>query len=173
MDSREYRKAVDQFSDMVYRIALNQTRNVADADDITQSVFLKLYIRGPKHASYEYIKRWLIRVTVNECKSLWRAFWRKNVDLHGVNNEDILDSVSSNSSLDQINVSADYEDLYEALAKLTENCRIVVHLFYFEGYSTPEIAEILGIREPTVRTRLARARAQLKDMLKGAWIDEQ
>ena len=62
-----------------------------------------------------------------------------------------------------------HEALYAALGTLPEKCRIVVHLFYFEDMGTREIAEVLGIKEPTVRTRLVRARKLLKQSLKEAW----
>lgn len=66
-----------------------------------------------------------------------------------------------------------HEALYAALGDLPEKCRIVVHLFYFEDMGTRQIAEVLGIKEPTVRTRLVRARKLLKQSLKEAWEDEQ
>lgn len=172
MKSRAYREAVDQYGDMVYRIALNQTRSEADADDITQSVFVKLYVRGPSNASPEHLKRWLIRVTVNECKSLWRTFWHRNIKLSGVHGEDIAKSDVHESSCSEPDSLVDHDELYRALAQLPDKSRIVVHLFYFEGYSTSEIASILKIREATVRSRLSRARRQLKDLLKGIDSDE-
>ncbi|WP_304425719.1 RNA polymerase sigma factor [uncultured Adlercreutzia sp.] len=162
MDNREYRAAVDAFGDMVYRIALNQTRSAADADDVTQAVFLKLYEKPPKDAAGEHLKAWLIRVTVNECKSLWRTVWRQRVELREVEDAD-MPAFSE----------PDHEALYAALGALPEKCRIVVHLFYFEDYRTAEIAAILGIKEPTVRTRLARARKLLKEQLKEAWEDDE
>lgn len=94
MDNRQYRQIVDDYADMVYRIALNQTRRVPDAEDVVQAVFLKLYEKPPawlcdkaEHdsgramaaevergaARDEHLRAWLIRVTVNECKSLWRS----------------------------------------------------------------------------------------------------
>ena len=92
MDNRQYRQIVDDYADMVYRIALNQTRRVPDAEDVVQAVFLKLYEKPPtwlgnglecdggramaagterEPARDERLRAWLIRVTVNECKSLW------------------------------------------------------------------------------------------------------
>ena len=97
MDNRQYRQIVDGYADMVYRIALNQTRRVPDAEDVVQAVFLKLYEKPPAWlcdkaerdsgramaaevergaARDEHLRAWLIRVTVNECKSLWRSLWR-------------------------------------------------------------------------------------------------
>lgn len=162
MDDRDYRAAVDAYGDMVYRIALNQTRCTADAEDVTQSVFLKLYTRPPEDAGEpdERLKHWLIRVTVNECKSLWRTAWRRKVQLGDV--PDLAPAFAE----------PDHQQLYDALAQLPDACRIVVHLFYFEGYATREISEILGVREPTVRTRLVRARKMLRQQLKEAWEDD-
>ena len=98
MDNRQYRQIVDDYADMVYRIALNQTRRVPDAEDVVQAVFLKLYEKPPtwlgnglecdggramaagterEPARDERLRAWLIRVTVNECKSLWRSLWRQ------------------------------------------------------------------------------------------------
>ena len=102
MDNRQYRQIVDDYADMVYRIALNQTRRVPDAEDVVQAVFLKLYEKPPtwfcdgpernggralaavperEPARDERLRAWLIRVTVNECKSLWRSLWRQRVEL--------------------------------------------------------------------------------------------
>lgn len=190
VDKQAYRQAVDQFGDMVYRIALNQTRCAADADDVTQAVFLKLYTKPPRwleasprpvgsgsagraSASVpdERLKAWLIRVTVNECKSLWRTLWRRRVELRDITD---ADGAPLGTAQDAPPFSSPaYEELYAALAQLPEKCRIVVHLFYFEDYSTRDIAAILGVKEPTVRTRLARARKILKQQLKEAWQDEQ
>ena len=154
MDNREYRIWADRYADMVYRIALNQMRNVADAEDVVQTVFLKLYLKGPESREEEHVKRWLIRVTVNECKSLFRSLWYQRVDLREARDSDAPQFESP-----------DYASLYEAIGNLPKNCRIVIHLFYFEGYSSQEIAQILDIKEPTVRTRLTRARKLLKQQL--------
>lgn len=184
VDGRQYREAVNEFGDMVYRIALNQTRLTADADDITQAVFLKLYEKPPAFlaevnssefaaasnfnrgakANRERLKAWLIRVTVNECKSLWRTLWRRRVDLRDIRDEDMTPPPFAEPN---------HERLYEALGRLPEKCRIVVHLFYFEDYSTAEIAIILEIKEPTVRSRLTRARKLLREQLKEEWENDE
>lgn len=160
MNRTRYQNIVNEYVDMVYRIALNQMQNPHDADDVLQNVFIKLYTKGSDDLAGEHLKRWLIRVTVNECKSIWRHPWRRRVDLQEVKEDQaVLED-------------RPYEELYEAVAALPEACRIVVHLFYFEGYRTAEIAEILHMKEPTVRTRLSRARQQLKETLKEACEDD-
>lgn len=179
VDNRQYRKIVDAYADMVYRIALNQTRSGADADDIVQAVFLKLYEKPPEWLGDpsrgagapavrdERLRPWLIRVTVNECRSLWRTLWRRRVEVRDVRDEE------AGAYEEPAFAEPQHEVLYAALGDLPEKCRIVVHLFYFEDLSTREIAAILGVKEPTVRTRLVRARKMLKQSLKEAWDDEQ
>lgn len=188
MDNRQYRQIVDDYADMVYRIALNQTRRVPDAEDVVQAVFLKLYEKPPAWlcdkaerdsgramaaeaergaACDERLRAWLIRVTVNECKSLWRSLWRQRVELREIRDGD------APPFEEPAFAEPAHEALYAALGTLPEKCRIVVHLFYFEDMGTRRIAEVLGIKEPTVRTRLVRARKLLKQSLKEAWEDEQ
>lgn len=193
MDNRQFRAIVDAYADMVYRIALNQTRRGADADDVVQAVFLKLYEKppvwlgrasaaeqadggrslrssrsaAPNAATDERLRAWLIRVTVNECRNLWRTLWHRRVELREVSDADTPPYEEPAFS------ESAHERLYAALGELPEKCRIVVHLFYFEDMGTREIAVVLGIKEPTVRTRLVRARKLLKQTLKEAWDDEQ
>ena len=193
MDNRQFRAIVDAYADMVYRIALNQTRRGTDADDVVQAVFLKLYEKppvwlgrasaaeqadggrslrssrsaAPNAATDERLRAWLIRVTVNECRNLWRTLWHRRVELREVGDADTPPYEEPAFS------EPAHERLYAALGELPEKCRIVVHLFYFEDMGTREIAAVLGIKEPTVRTRLVRARKLLKQTLKEAWDDEQ
>ena len=114
----------------------------------------------------ERLRAWLIRVTMNECKSLWRSLWRQRVELRDIRDGD------TPSFEEPAFAEPAHEALYAALGDLPEKCRIVVHLFYFEDMGTREIAEVLVIKETTVRTRLVRARKLLKQSLKEAWEDE-
>lgn len=167
MDRTEYERIATQYLDMVYKIALNYTGKAADADDVVQQTFYKMLVKKRSFADEEHIKRWLIRVCINECNSLFSGFWRKNVHFFSEKKE--TDSETAVSS------EMDCEDmllLCEALRKLPAKCRIVIYLFYYEGYKTQEIAQILHMKEATVRTRLVRGRKLLKEELKEAWEDE-
>ena len=156
MDRTDYERIVRKHMDTIYRIAVSYTKNPADADDIVQQTFVKLLSRRDSFADAEHEKRWLIRVCVNECNSFFSSFWRKNVDS--------MDAISKEPEF----TMKESSDLYEAIKQLPQKCSIVVYLFYYEGYSTKEIAEILHIREATVRTRLVRARKLLRAQLKEA-----
>ena len=157
MDREDYARIVQTHMDTIYRIAVSYTKTSADADDIVQQTFVKLLTKKTAFTDREHEKRWLIRVCINECNSFFSSFWRKNMD--------------SFDSLETEPVFTEPKDteLYEAIRQLPAKCRSVIYLFYYEGYSTKEIADILRMKEATVRTRLVRARKLLKEMLKEAW----
>ena len=170
MDTREYEKIVTKYMDTVYRIAISHTKDAQDADDVVQQTFVKLLTRHVNFTDEEHTKRWLIRVCINECNSLFSSFWRKNVNFFDNNSQE--ENVTTESYEPSFTQQED-SDLYEAVKMLPTKCRIVIYLFYYEGYSTKEIADIIKVREATVRTRLVRARKLLKEELKEAWNYEE
>ncbi|HJB49528.1 MAG: sigma-70 family RNA polymerase sigma factor [Clostridium sp.] len=136
---------------MLLRVAYSQLNNRAEAEDTVQEVLLKYMEKAPIFQSEEHEKAWLLRVTVNHCKNhLASAWFRKRADL----DEGI-------PALDNAEL-----EVVSAVAALPAKYRAVVHLYYFEGYSTKEIAEILHSRPNTVSSRLSRARALLAKALK-------
>lgn len=142
---------------MVFRIALNSTKNVTIAEDITQEVFIKVIEHHMIFESCEHEKAWLIRVTINLSKSYFRTAWfRKTTDLtEEINTEDY------------ITMTLEQQNLLEQLNHLKAQDRNIVYLFYYEEYSTQEIGELLGMNKNTVSTRLRRAKSKLKVLLKG------
>ena len=147
--------AMEAHGDTVYRLALCRTQNAADAEDVYQDVFLHLLGQEDRDWDGEHLKAWLIRATLNRCADLHRFRLRRPV----LALEDIPDAAQSG---DPRGVQ-----LWDAVARLPEKLRTAVHLHYAEGYSTEEIAALLGVPATTVRTRLHRARRQLKDLLGG------
>lgn len=145
---------VRRYADTVYRLALAYMHNHADADDVFQDVFLKYAEKSPVFVSEEHRRAWLIRVTINRCRSHYRAHWWKHI-----------------LPLDEAVHTAAMEDhdpeLAEALARLPAKYRTVIHLHYFENYNTGEIAALTGQRASTVRAQLTRARQMLAALLKG------
>lgn len=156
----EYNRIVNQYADIVYRVALSYSKSSHDAEDVVQSTFMKLLIKEVSFQDEDHIRKWLIRVAVNACKDLHMSFWRRNVD-----------SIEEMQSEPEF-TTEERSSLYDTVMELPVKYRIVIHLFYYEGYSAKEIAGLLHIREATVRTRLVRARKQLKQMLKEDWQDE-
>lgn len=138
-----------QYRDDVYRLAVSYTHNLHEAEDVCQTVFLKLLEQENLTPGKE--KAWLLRVTANQCRSLLRSSWWKNT-----------------VALDEMLPAPETADqsTFLAVAALKPRYRAVVYLHYYEGYSTAEIAHILKISQSTVTTRLSRARKLLREELK-------
>ena len=142
-----------KYMDTIYRFAFSWLKSHADADDVTQNVLLALYRAEYVFESEEHVRNWLMKVTANECRKLWRRPFRSHENIDDYAEKLVFKQPS-------------YQELFEAVMGLDKAKRLVVVLYYAEGYSIKEISEILEIPEGTVGTRLARARAQLKQYLK-------
>lgn len=146
---------LDKYGDMVLRIAYTYLKNRADAEDIVQDVFLRIIDKKPSFNDENHEKSWLIRATINMCKNKVNLFWNKN--------KCSIDDVQEFAVSDKYNTDT---SVFQAVMALGEKYRVVVYMYYYEGYSTPEIAEVIGKSETTIRSLLHRARNKLKDMLK-------
>ena len=157
------RQAMGAWGGSVWRLALAQTGSKEDAEDVYQDVFLRLAQSATEFSSQEHLKAWLLRVAVNRCHDVARLRSRRPAVP--------LDSMPFEPS-DAGPLSPDeVRALWEAVGELPESMRVVIHLYYQEGYSGKEIAGLLGLEPSTVRTRLQRARAQLKTSLGGVDYD--
>ncbi len=148
--------------DMVYKLCYIYLKDSVDAEDAVQSVFLKLLKSHIIFNDLEHEKAWLIVAAKNYCKDVFKSWWRqKRVDF------DNLPEISS-----QVEDKQTTEVLSKLLA-LPQKYRIVVHLYYFEAYSTREISELLGTNESTIRTQLQRGRERLKIDLGGEYFGQR
>ncbi len=152
MQAEQFTRVAHTYMDTVYRLALNYLKSPDSADDVTQEVFLRLYRTETAFASEEHIRNWLIRVTINECKRSFGAHWRRVEPL-----EAYADKLTFSSE--------ENSETYRAVMDLPGKYRIVIHLHYYEGYSTQEIAQMLRMKQSTVCTQLERGRKLLKNML--------
>ncbi len=148
-----------KYGDRLYAAAFNITRQRQDAEDAVQEALLRLFRSDKEFESEEHIKAWLIRVTINIAKSTCTSFWHRN----RVPYEDYMDEIPFEEESDR--------NLMEAVLSLPDKYRIIVHLHYYEGYKTREIADTLKLSENTVKTRLLQSRKLLKNKLEG-WQDE-
>ena len=138
-----------RYRDDVYRLAVNYTRSPQEAEDVCQTVFLKLMDQGEITPGKE--KAWLMQVTANECRDLLRSsWWKRTVPL-----EDAVHMAQTRT-----------DETIHLLQTLDPKYRVVLYLHYYEQYTTQEIAHLLKIPRGTVSTRLKRARDQLKLLMK-------
>ena len=148
--------AFTQYTDTVYRVAVHNTRCKSDAEDITQEVFVKLLESSKKFKDGEHLKAWLIRVTINECRTLMRKYSRETEQ-----SAEIADCAGY-----------DGDSVLEAVKALPENYRNAIYLHYYEGYTAKEIGKILDSKENTVLSWLSRGRAALRKEMIGGFEDE-
>jgi RNA polymerase sigma factor (sigma-70 family) len=150
----------EAYKDRLFSIAFTVCRNREDAEDVLQDTLLRYDGAGKDFESEEHIKAWLIRVAINRAKDIRACFWRKN----RVDWEEYMESLPFEEPADS--------RLFQAVMQLAEKYRIVIHMFYYEDYDIQEIAGILGCPGGTVKSRLSRARALLKQTLKEEWNDD-
>jgi len=153
-------KLIEKYSASVFRLALSYTANKADAEDLMQEVFLRYIKKGMTFESGEHELAWFIRVTINCCKSFLTSSWKKRI----VNTAD-FECYGKSSSIEL----ADSGETIRAVMSLPDAQRLCVHLFYYEELSIKEIAKATGQKESTVKSHLFRARAALKEKLKGEY----
>ena len=156
MESDRLSEFMEKYLNTVFRVTLGYVKNIHDAEDITQNVFFKLYSHNKDFESDSAVKAWLIRVAINESKDLLKSSWFKSRD-----------------SLDESLVAPAESDygLYEYVKRLKPIYRTVIYLYYYEGYSTNEISEILKKPLSTVKMQLQRSRKYLKEILENEGFD--
>jgi RNA polymerase sigma factor (sigma-70 family) len=143
-------KTVQDYRESILRFAFAYLKNRFDAEDIAQEVFVA-YITSEPYCNSEAEKRsWLLKVTANKCINLIKSTWKKRV-------VELSDDLSYLPKEDATMLSS--------ILALDEKYRVPIHLYYFEGYSTNEIAKILRLNPATLRTHLTRARILLKEIL--------
>lgn len=141
--------AVLTFGPAVYRLAFSQLQNKADAEDVFQEVFLHYVEKAPKFQNEEHERAWLLRVTLNCCKDVFRSpFRRHRAQLEEAENLPVWDP--------------EEEQLLERLQKLSKKDRAVLHLFYWEDLTTEQVAKAVGCSPAAARQRLSRAREKLR-----------
>ena len=142
---------LDQYGEHILRLAYSYLHNQSDAEDILQDTLIQYLRTAPVLESPAHEKAWLLRVAGNLSKNLLRAQGYRQAD-----------------QLEETLVAQEREDLsyvWEAVKALPVPYREAIHLFYYEGYSTAQIAQILDQKESTVRSRLKRGREKLKPLL--------
>lgn len=142
---------LDRHGESILRLAYSYLHNQSDAEDILQDTLIQYLRTSPTLESPAHEKAWLLRVAGNLSKNLLRAQGYRQAD-----------------QLEEALVAQEREDLsyvWDAVKALPVPYREAIHLFYYEGYSTAQIARILDQKESTVRSRLKRGREKLKPLL--------
>ncbi len=143
-------ETINQYSNSLFKVALSYTQDKATAEDVVQDVLIKYITEAKEFTSEEHKKAWLLRVTINECKKLFRSKW----STRKVTLEDIYTFEEP-----------DKHEVFYAVMDLPVNYRVVIHLYYYENMAVRDIGNILKLNENTVTSRLHRGRKLLKKVL--------
>lgn len=137
----------------VYRVCYSFMKTRSDAEDMVQETFLRLLSARPRFENERHEKAWLVVTASNLCKDSLKKWWRKNENI---------------DDFGEIPAEEPEEDsILECILRLPADYKDAVYLYYYEGYTTVEIARHLKCPEATVRSRLSRARKQLQSMMGG------
>lgn len=148
----EAERLLNCYGNSILRLAYSYLHNMNDAEDILQDTFIQYLKTSPVFSNQKHEKAWLFRVTANLCK-----------------NKLTYNQIRETDELEEQLHAEDREDLsfvWEAVKELPDLYREVIHLYHYEGYSTSQIADILGRKESTIRSNLKRGREKLKSILK-------
>ena len=149
MTNETFQQAAETWADTIYRVALHALSNRADAEDVMQTVLLKLYEHKGAFESEAHLKHWLLRLTINESRSLLRSLRRRRW-----------------VSLDEAGEAAappepEQSELFQEVMALEPKYRLTIYLYYYEQYSVKEVAQAMSAKPSTVQTWLQRARERL------------
>lgn len=152
---QDLNQTIDCYADMVQRICMVHLKNQADTEDIFQTVFLKYMTSSLVFENEAHKKAWLIKVTRNACKDLLKSFFqRRTVSLDELGEQPAL-------------MKEEHREILEAVLSLPKKYREVVYLHYYEGYTAPQLSQLLGKNVNTIYTLLNRSKALLKKKLRG------
>ena len=150
----EFREFYDRQVKRVYQLAMVMMGNISDAEDVTQTVFLKAWEKKPDFRDADHEIAWILTTTRNQCKDIHKSFYRrKRADLENAPEPQVTLETQMDS------------EIWEALQSLAEKYNMVLYLYYYEGYSVRELSVILRRRESTLQTQLATGRKQMKSLL--------
>ena len=153
MTDEVFARAARTWGDTIYRVAYHALGSPHDAEDVMQTVLLKLYECKKEFESEEHMKHWILRVAVNESRRVLRSFWRRT----SVPLEEWRETVAPEDPAKA--------EVLEAVMALEPQYRLAVYLYYYEGLSVAETAAAMKANVSTVQTWLLRARARLRKEL--------
>ncbi len=171
-DNKAFAELVDAFGIKVLNLCISFTKNLEDAEDLTQEVFTKVYQSINDFKGNASLATWIYRITVNQCcenlrknKRLKRSGQKVQIDFA---NQHISFESSSNPEDVVVNLEC-RKLLFSALDKLSDNQRIAFTMKQFEGFTYQEIAEIMELSHAAVESLIFRARQNLIKDLKSVY----
>lgn len=157
MEKEKFAALMKEAEATLFHVAFSILHHEQDSADAVSEAVVKAYEGKDALRNPAYFKTWMVRIVINECYGILRKNHRQLP---------MAEQLLRESSVEEDRyIKAEYLDLYRAICKLREKDKICIVLFYMEDFTIPQIAEILSVPTGTVKSRLNRARKQLKDWL--------
>ena len=150
MTNEEFAKIATDTAEVMYRVSKSILKRDEDCEEAVHEAIVKAFSKLYSLKNDSFAKTWLIRIVINECYAILRKRKRE------IYNEEITEEEAEKQ---------DYSELYTALNRLPADYRVTIVLYYIEGYSVSETADILKVSERTVKSRLSRGRKKLRNFL--------
>lgn len=149
----ELSQLYDRHVNTVYRVCFMYMKNRHDTEDMVQNTFIRLLKDQTTFENTEHEKAWLIRTATNLCKDFFKQWWRRKVSL-------------KNESIEMSKAPFIIDETLEKVMALPSKYKIAIYMYYYEGYTTVDIARVLHKKESTIRSHLYTARQRLKIEIK-------
>lgn len=156
---REISEIYLRHSKTVYRVCFAYMKNQNDTEDAVEETFYRMITKAPEFSSEEHEKAWLIRTATNICLDILKSWQRKNENIDDYIHIEVYDNTGT-------------DEVLRAVTDLPEKYKTVVYLYYYEGYTSAEIAEILQKPKSTVRNYLHEARKILRERIGEEFYEE-
>jgi len=154
-----------QYGQEILQLAYSYVNNRELAEDLTQEIFVKCYKALHTYKGKAKVRTWLWRIAINHCKDYLKSWYNNHVI---PTSDEMLYSRESHQSTEHTVIQQDEDArLAQAVMHLPVNYREVIYLHYFEDRPIRDIAEVLSLKENTVKTRMRRGKAILKETLGG------
>lgn len=157
-DPSALRELYDQHIDSALRVATAITKHREHAKDAVQETFIRVFHNISSYQPDQPFKPWFFRILTNECNRILKR--ESKLFRFGSRSEIAMEQIQT--------VDPNYQDLYEAIQSLKDQYRIPILLKYIQGFSEKEIAQILDLKHNTVKSRLLKGRAKLKEYIEGS-----
>ena len=158
-DKEAFTEIIRNMDKDLYKIAKARLNNEDDIADAIQETIIKAFKSIKKLKYDEYFKTWVIRILINNCNLIYKKKNKKEISFENLQNKRHL----TYSDIEKVDSSLDFEYIIE---KLNYNEKIVLNLYYGEGYTSKEISKILGAKESTIKSRILRAKDRIRKMRK-------
>lgn len=160
---------MNEHGEEIKRFILTYVKDPSVTDDLVQEVFLKVYLKLDTFGDRSTLKTWLYRIAINACKDYFRSWHYQKVKV--IHTFDRLLGKTEQTPEDQVLQKSEDKELVKEILSLNPKYREVVLLYYYRDFNVGEIASLLGLKRSTVRTRMQRARAQLREKLGGEYLE--